>query len=124
MAAAIPRTESQHEVMVQPLWQRPVPAGDPLAVPEKKAEIGAISGDRVVVPYLASLANGRGRDQWRATALDMKTGRTLWDVDLSADVSGPSKVVASDRHVFFAVWNSLVVLDLATGEHRATIGGW
>jgi hypothetical protein len=106
---------------VTPTWLAAIPAVNPMTVSPGSTAIGAISSGRLVAPYLIA----GSKRTWRLAALDVRTGQNLWDVEIPlSDHPTLNSVVASDRQVFVGLWTWLHVFDLATGQHRMTIGKW
>jgi outer membrane protein assembly factor BamB len=110
------------ERRVTPRWLSAVPATNPLAVKEGDPETAATASGRLFVPYgMQDSAKG-----WRLAAMDVDTGRNLWDVAVPRTTRGtpPDGVVASERHVFVPHWTYLDVFDARTGAHQYTVGVW
>jgi hypothetical protein len=110
-------------VKTKPLWMSAVPTVNPLTVREGNPETGAIAGDRVFVPYRLSSAN----EAWHLVAIDLRTGRNLWDVQVPATGTSSSDVeivVATERYVLAAAWLSLDAFDRVSGAHHLRIGKW
>jgi outer membrane protein assembly factor BamB len=120
-AKARGRSGWMNKPAVTPSWVAAIPAVNPMTVSPGSTEIGTISVGRLVAPYqLAGTTS-----TWRLAALDVRNGQGLWDVDIPlSDTSSVGAVVASDRQVFVGIWTYLHVFDLATGQHRMTIGKW
>jgi DNA-directed RNA polymerase subunit RPC12/RpoP len=105
---------------VSPKWMTAIPAVDPMTVRPGAPNAATISVGRLITPYQTT---GQ-QSGWRLAALDVKSGRNLWDVAIpSSDTGQVWAVTASDRQVFASIGISLHVFELASGRHSFAIGG-
>lgn len=95
-------------------WETQIAALEPL---EADAE-----EDHVAVSDTAAFAAYElGDDTNRLTAIELSTGRRLWDVEIDRDAPLSSVAYAEGR-VFVALWSSLVVFDAKTGDEVDRVG--
>ncbi|MFO8074239.1 MAG: PQQ-binding-like beta-propeller repeat protein [Polyangia bacterium] len=115
-----PKSSWMNKPEVSPRWMTAIPAVDPMTVRPGAPDAATISVGRLVAPYQTA---GR-QSGWRLAALDVASGRNLWDVAIpSSDTGQVWAVTASDRQVFASIGIALHVFELATGQHSITIGG-
>ncbi|HLT35762.1 MAG TPA: PQQ-binding-like beta-propeller repeat protein, partial [Enhygromyxa sp.] len=99
------------------LWQQTVPSV-PIATVREADKYGVIAGDKFVTTY------GAGQEDWYITALDLDTGKRIWETKLRPlfAVDWVQGLVASDTHAFLVRTSSLEIFDVRTGELTGTIG--
>ena len=99
------------------LWQQATPSVSKATLRDTD-KFGAIAGDVFVTTY------GAGQEDWYITALDLTTGKRVWETKLRPifAVDWIQGLVASDTHVFVVRTSSLEIFDVRTGKLTGTIG--
>lgn len=113
----VPTAVAFDPVSKQILWQQPTPSVSKATVRDAE-KFGAIAGDKFVTTY------GAGQEDWHITALDLGTGKRVWETKLRGlfAVDWIKGIVASDSHAFVVRTSSVEIYDVETGKLTGTIG--
>lgn len=95
-------------------WEIQIPALEPLQARAEEEHV-AVSDTAVFAAY--ELRD----DTNRLTAVELSSGRRLWDVEIERDAPLSSVAYAEGR-VFVALWSTLVIFDAKTGKEVDRIG--
>lgn len=98
-------------------WQQAIPSVAKATLRDTD-KYGAIAGDKFIATY------GAGQDDWYITALDLATGKRVWETKLRPifAVDSLNGLVASSTHAYLVRTSSLEIFDVETGKLTGTIG--
>jgi outer membrane protein assembly factor BamB len=101
-------------------WQRPL-VGSPPSAWEADLHAVDMAGGRLIAEYASDQP-----DAGRLMAVDVKTGKVLWDVAVpnTDHVATASDMAITPTRVYLPHWTWLDVFDVKNGAHITTLGAW
>jgi hypothetical protein len=101
-------------------WQRPL-VGSPPSAWESGLHAVDMAGGKLIAEYASD-----NPDAGRLMAVDVKSGKVLWDVAVpnTGDVATASDMAITATRVYLPHWTWLEIFDVNSGQHIVTLGAW